>query len=105
MTHLNEADTQIAQKLLDLWTSFAANNRPRTRFDKNFAWPHFVSGSNQKEKYCLGCSRISIPGKMGPYVRIDKKLAIENDYPKEFVRNISEKKETDYKPLIAMLMN
>lgn len=44
-------------------------------------------------------------GKLGPYVRINKEFTVENNYPREFVRNVSEKKETDYRPLIELLLN
>lgn len=47
----------------------------------------------------------SIPGTFGPYARINKELTMGNDYPKEFVRNVAEKKEVDIRPLIAMFLN
>lgn len=86
VTNLNKADTQMARQMVELWTTFAANGQPRA-IGNSFLWDPIV------------------PGTSGPYARIDDELTMENDYPKEFVRNVSERKPTDYRPLIAMLMN
>lgn len=80
----------MARQMVELWTSFASNGRPRSMLrgvGNPFLWEPMV------------------PGTLGPYVRINKELTVENDYPKEFVRNVSEKKVTDYRPLIALFMN
>lgn len=77
----------MAQKLLDLWTSFAGKDWPRTSFDRKFTWSPMVSGT------------------FGPYARIDKELTIEKDWPKEFVREVSVKREIDVRPLMALLLN
>lgn len=91
VTNLNEADTQMANELLDLWTSFAKNGWPQTVRNgcsiNEVSWPPLRSGT------------------FGPYARIDKELTIENYYPKEFVRNVSEKKKIYYKQLLALLVN
>ncbi len=49
VTGLNGADTEMAQKILDLWTSFAAKSSPQKIQNApgdGFLWAPMVSGLN-----------------------------------------------------------
>lgn len=50
ITDLDKTDIQMAQNLLDLWTSFAANSRPQTRSDKKFTWSPLIPGLHLNQK-------------------------------------------------------
>ncbi|KAG4079302.1 hypothetical protein HA402_007994 [Bradysia odoriphaga] len=42
---LNQADAQLANKLIDLWTSFAANSSPQSvENGRKFSWPPMITG-------------------------------------------------------------
>ncbi|XP_055591664.1 glutactin-like [Uranotaenia lowii] len=60
---LNEADTEIAKKMVDLWTSFAIDGVPKSEGVP--VWPAF----NQV---------------YGPYLHIDKQFSIGNNFLDEF---------------------
>ncbi|KAJ6650003.1 Glutactin [Pseudolycoriella hygida] len=83
VANLNTDDALMSHELLNLWTSFAANGRPHMA--ATFHWPPVNSD------------------KFGPYARINKKVTIEQDYPNEFVRNISEKRQINVWPLLKIL--
>ncbi|XP_037048128.1 glutactin-like [Bradysia coprophila] len=88
VTPLNQADTQMAKKLIDMWTSFATNSSPPSLENGSggkFSWPPMITGT------------------FGPYVRIDKEFTIGTDYTTEFVSNVTGKSNTDYRQLMAML--
>lgn len=65
----------MAQQMVELWTTFAANARPRA----------LVKGMGNPLLWTP-----MKPGGLGPYIRINQKLTIEDYYPKEFVRNVLE---------------
>lgn len=43
VVHLNEEDTEMAQSIIELWTSFMANGIPELKTPQTFQWPAFTS--------------------------------------------------------------
>ena len=87
---------------MKLWTSFAINGQPNDSEDRSY-WPP-MSGLylNWQRGECV-LIIFSIAGPFGPYARIGKKVSIKKQYAQEFVRNASERKETDYRPLLELI--
>ncbi|XP_058831662.1 glutactin-like [Topomyia yanbarensis] len=66
-SNLNEADTQIAKRTVDLWTSFATDGIPRAEGVPE--WPSM-------KRVC------------GPYMKIDKNCTIGENYLNEFTATL-----------------
>lgn len=43
VAQLNEEDTEMAQYMIELWTSFVTNGIPELKSTQTFQWPAFTS--------------------------------------------------------------
>lgn len=88
IANLNEADREMSQILLDLWTSFAKNGTPQavTSDGNTVFWPSF-SGKKQMSvisRCRLLLSVLYFVDIVGPFLHINKTLNIGGNYVDEF---------------------
>lgn len=101
---LNEEDTQMAQLMVDLWTSFAISGvpYPLRRHDEinTVDWKPFSGCLKILSKILnhiihfvasrIHRSSLSISGPFGSYLHIDKQLRTDNDYRREFTIEVQD---------------